>query len=335
MIRARCWMAIALAALLATAATAQADVKAQQKTQVKFEGMLGRMMGLFGGSKAKDGVVQTISVKGDRKATATADSVEIVDLAEEKVYEVNLKNKSYQVVTFAEMRKKMEEARAKAEEQSRKNEAREKKDGKEMEVDFSVKPTGQKKDVNGFTCRQVVMSIGVHEKGKTLDQAGGILMTVDNWMAPTIAGMKEIRDFDVRYARKLMSDAATDMVQAMAMYPGLKDAMEKMKKEAVNLEGTPVQTIMTVQTVVPADQAQARKKDEDEKPAGGMLGGMLGRFGKKKNADEPKDKDAAPSSAAPTGDNKTTFMTSTTDVLSVAASTDAADLQVPAGFKLK
>jgi hypothetical protein len=339
MTRGRGLTVIAVTGLLATAGmvgTAHADVRAQQKTQVKFEGMLGRMMGLFGGSKAKDGIVQTVSVKGDRKATMTGDTGEIVDLAEEKVYELNLKNKTYQVVTFAEMRKKMEEARAKADEQARKSEAREKKDGKEMEVDFSVKPTGQKRDINGYACRQVVMTIGVHEKGKTLDQSGGILMTVDNWMAPTIAAMAEIRDFDVRYARKLMSEAgAMDMAQAMAMYPGLKDAMARMQKEAVNLEGTPVQTIMTVQTVVPPEQVQARKSD-DEKPSGGVLGGMLGRFGKKKTDDaKDKDKEAAPASAAPTGDNKTTFMTSTTDVLSVAPTADAADLQVPAGFKLK
>jgi hypothetical protein len=86
-------------------------------------------MGLFGGSRAKEGLVQTVAVKGDRKATMTQDSGTIVDLAEEKVYEVNLKDRSYKVVTFAELRKKLEEARRKAEEDARKAQAREKKDG--------------------------------------------------------------------------------------------------------------------------------------------------------------------------------------------------------------
>ncbi len=341
MIRARCGVAIAVAALLvATAGVAGADVKAQQKTQVKFEGMLGKMMNLFGGSKAKEGTVQTVSVKGDRKATITGDSGEIVDLAEEKIYELNLKDKSYKVVTFADMRKQMEEARAKAEEEARKSDAREKKDPnqKEMEVTFDLKETGQKKDINGYSCRQVVMTVAVHEKGKTLDQAGGILMTADNWMAPAIAAMKEVQDFDLRYMRKLgMEASARDLAQAMAMYPGMKDAMAKMQKEQVSMNGTPVQTIMTVQTVVTPEQAQAKKRDEESKPSaspGGALGGMLGRFGKKKT-DDAKAKDAAPASSAPAGDNKSTFMTSTSELVSVATAVAASDLQVPAGFKQK
>jgi hypothetical protein len=337
MIRARCGMAVTVAALLlASGAVAHADVKAQQKTQVKFEGMLGKMMNLFGGNKAKEGIVQTVSVKGDRKATITDTTGEIVDLAEEKVYQLNLKDKSYKVVTFAELRKQMEEARAKAEEEARKSESKKDPNQKEMEVSFSAKDTGQKKDINGYSCRQVVLTVTVHEKGKTLEQAGGLLMTADSWMAPTIAAMKEVQDFDMRYMRKLGMDAmAKDLAQAMAMYPGMKDAMAKMQKEKVNMEGTPVQTITTLQMVSTPEQAEARKSDEGKSssPVGG-LGGMLGRFGKKKT-EEPKDKDAAPAPAAPAGDNKSTFMTSTTELVSVATAIAATDLQVPAGFKQK
>ncbi len=333
--RARYGVVIAMAALLAAAAPARADVKAQEKTQVKFEGMLGRMMNLFGGNKAKDGLVQTVIVKGDRKATLTDDTGTIVDLAEEKVYEVNFKNKSYKVVTFAEMRKEIEEQRRKAQEEARKNEDREKKDPnrKEMQVSFDIKETGQKKEINGYACRQIITTIGVHEKGKTLEQAGGILMTVDSWMAPTIAAMKEVADFDLRYAQKLATEpSARDLAQAMAMFPGLQEAMEKFKKEKVNMQGTPIQSVMTFQSVMTPEQAAQAKQRDEESPRGGALGGMLGRFGRKK-ADDTKSSDAAPTAASSPG--KTTIMTSTNDLLSVATSVTPADLQVPAGFKQK
>ena len=337
MIRARCGMAIAVAGLLVTAATAHADVKAQEKTQIRFEGALGRIFNLFGGSRAKEGVVQTVSVKGDRKATMTGDSGTIVDLAEEKVYEVNLKDKSYKVVTFAELRRQMEEARKKAEEEAR--EARENKDPdqKEMEIDFDIKETGLKKEINGYACRQVVTTIGVHEKGKKLEQAGGILMTVESWMAPTIAGMKESTAFDMRYAQKLGLDAtARDLAQAMAMYPGLKEAMAKFQREKVNMEGTPVQSVMTFQTVMTPEQAAQAKSRDEEKPSSpiGGLGGMLGRFGRKKPAEDAKDKEPA-KSAAPASPNRSTIMTSTNDLLSVSTAVSAADVEIPAGFKLK
>ena len=121
--RLRFGAALALVGLLVTAAAVGADVKTSEKSQLKFEGMLGRMMGMFGGKAAKEGVVSTVAVKGDRKITTTGDTAEIVDLAEEKVYELNLKDRTYKVVTFAEMRKQMEEARAKAEEEARKQRA--------------------------------------------------------------------------------------------------------------------------------------------------------------------------------------------------------------------
>jgi hypothetical protein len=162
-------------------------------------------------------------------------------------------------------------------------------------------------------------------------------MTVDSWMAPTIAAMKEAMDFDLRYARKLgIEPTAADLAQAMAMYPGMKDAMAKFQKEKVSMNGTPVQTIMTFQTVANPEQAAQAKRNDDEKPSspGSALGGMLGRFGRKKAADD-KPKDAVPASSAQAGENKATIMTSTSDLLSVATSVADADVQVPAGFKQK
>ena len=189
--RLRFGVALAVVGLLVTAAAAGADVKSTSKSQMKFEGALGRVMGMFGGKAVKEGVVSTVAVKGDRKITTTGDTAEIVDLAEEKVYELNLKDKSYKVVTFAEMRKQMEEARAKMEEEARKQRAAEgKKDpnAKEMEIEFSAKETGQRRQINGFDCRQVVMTVAMHEKGKTLDEAGGMLITFDSWLAPEDRG---------------------------------------------------------------------------------------------------------------------------------------------------
>jgi len=343
MTRLRFGMALAVAGLLVTAAGVQADVKTTEKSQMKFEGMLGRMMGMFGGKAMKEGVVNTVAVKGDRKITSNDDSATIVDLAEEKIYELNLKDKSYRVTTFAEMRKRIEEARAKAEEEARKQKPREEKqdpNAKEMEVDFHAKETGQKRQVSGFNCRQVVMTIGVHEKGKTLEQAGGMLMTADMWLAPKVAGMKELAEFDLRYAKAIAANAmpsAEQMAQAFAMYPGLKDAMLKMQGEKVNMDGTPIETTMTVQTVQTKEQAAQAKKDEGQGSASpaGAIGGMLGRFGKKKEEPKPDAAGAGAEKAAPNTDTHVTFMTATNTVLTIAPTVAADEVAIPTGFKLK
>ena len=325
--RVRLGAALAVSALLVSAGAVSADVRMQQKTQVKFEGMLGRMMNLFGGKAAKDGVVQTVVVQGDRKATLSGDSGEIVDLAEEKVYQLNLKNKSYTVKTFAEIRREMEEAARKAEKDARESEGRD-KDRREMEVDFDVKDTGQHKTINGFDCREVVTTITVHEKGKSLEQAGGIVMTANSWLAPKVPGAKELADFDMRYAKKLAQGAsAQQLLQAFAMYPGMKEAMEKFQREQVNTEGTPIQTTLVLASAASPEQAQAAGREEGQRGGGG-LGGMLGRFGRKKS-DESKD-------AKPAGTpGRTTIMTSATETLSIGTAVNAADLQVPGDYREK
>src|SRR6185295_9244670 len=173
----------------------RADVRADEKTHVEFAGMLGRMVNIFGGKAAREGTTSTVAVKGDRMARLDDSVGQIVDLAEEKIYDLDLKKKSYKVTTFAELRRRMEEARKKAEEDARKEAGKEpekekpaEKDpnAKEVEIDFDVKNTGAKKSINGFDTHQAVVTVTVREKGKTLEQSGGMVVTSDMWLAPSM-----------------------------------------------------------------------------------------------------------------------------------------------------
>jgi hypothetical protein len=65
-------VAIALPLLaLAAAAPAAAEVKTREKSQVKFEGFLGRMAGMMGGKAAKDGLVTSNAVKAIARPKST------------------------------------------------------------------------------------------------------------------------------------------------------------------------------------------------------------------------------------------------------------------------
>ena len=77
-----------------------ADVKSQQKTQIKLEGMLGSVAGLFGGKAVKEGTVTTIALKGNRRMSTTDTTGELVDLDAEKVYRIDFRGKTYTVQTF-------------------------------------------------------------------------------------------------------------------------------------------------------------------------------------------------------------------------------------------
>ena len=148
--------AVLTAAFLACAAQSiSADVKADERGHVKFEGGLGRVVNIFGGKAAREGVKSTVAVKGDRKITTNDVNGQIVDLAEEKIYDLDIKKKTYTVTTFADCgggwRRRARRPRPSAKKaQEKPAEAPPDQNAKEMEVDFTVKETGQRKTINGF-----------------------------------------------------------------------------------------------------------------------------------------------------------------------------------------
>src|SRR5258706_6924053 len=119
--RTRLATVLTLSFVLLSSYSLRADVRSDQKAHVQFSGMLGRMFNMFGGKSAREGVTSIIAVKGDRKATMNDTSGQIIDLAEEKIYDLDLKKKCYTVTTFAELRRRMEEALKKAQEEDRKS----------------------------------------------------------------------------------------------------------------------------------------------------------------------------------------------------------------------
>lgn len=346
----------AIILIVSLAVVCRADVKTEEKTQLKMEGMMGRMMGMFGGKAAREGTVNTVAVKGSRKMTVNDSTGQIIDLDEEKIYELDIKGKSYKVTTFAEMRRRMEEARERAakapREPSEPAPARQQQgEQPQMEIDFAIKESGLKKNINGFDCREVVMTITTRQKGKTLEEAGGMVMTSNLWLTPKIPAMKEIGEFDLRYAQKMSSvffaGGAEQMAAMSAMYPGMKDMMGRFQKENVSMDGTAILTVTTMETVAgpqqaaqqEKQQAQQTRQTQDEAPGNITsvrgLGGMLGRKIAKRKAES--DAPPAPTGSAAAGGpkNRAVLMSTNHELVRVSTSLAASDLSIPAGFKEK
>ncbi len=325
--------ALVLTIAMATA-PAYADVKKEERNQVSFSGMLGRMFNFFGGKSAKEGVVSAVAVSGDRKMTITGENTgQIVDLREEKIYDLDLRRKTYKVTTFEELRQQMRDAEAKA----RENAARQPKEeqpqnqGKEVEIDFDIKNTGQTKAINGFDTRQVIATITVREKGKKLEESGGLVMTVDTWLTKAVS-LKEIADFERRYYEKLAGPVsavdAQQMATAMAMFPGLKEAFARLSRE--DFGGTAIQTTTTVDSVKSAEQmtqAAASPSQSDDRANPASIGGAIGGFMRRRQQQKEQE---APANANPA---RSTFMTINNEVLKIASNVTATEVAMPAGFK--
>jgi hypothetical protein len=337
---------LVLAVALAVAAPAQADVKKEERSQVSFAGALGKVFNFFGGKSAREGVVATVAVSGDRKMTTSGENTaQIVDLKEEKIYDLDMRRKTYKVTTFEEIRRQMREAAEKARESAAREPGAEKpanaekpakNDGKELEVDFDVKNTGQTKVVNGFDTREVVATITVREKGRKIEDSGGIVMTVDTWLSKSAPSLKEIADFERRYWEKLAGPIsavdAQQMATVVAMFPGVKDALARFSRE--DLGGTAIQSTTTMDAVKSAEQmkqeaAGGSSASTDDKGNPLSVGGAIGGFMRRRQQQQDKEAAAKPN-ANPA---RSTFMTMNNEVLKIAANVTAADVALPAGFK--
>jgi len=326
--------AITLPMVALTAGPAMADVKTREKTHVSLGGMMGKMFNLFGGKAAKEGVVSATAVKGNRKSTINESTGQIIDLSEEKIYDLDMKKKTYEVTTFEELRRRMREARERAEKDAAKEQGKEEKKEekqeptqpqKEYEVDFDVKETGQKKQVAGYDTHEVIMTVTVREKGKTLEDSGGVVMTADSWLGPKIAALNEVTDFDVRYWKQLqgpdaMGMSAEQLATVIAMFPAVKQGMERLQKEGPKLQGSPLAVTTKVEGVKSKEQAAAQQEDSSKSP-----GGLAGRFMKK--VAKKDDAEAAGSRAM--------IFTSEHEVQEVQTSVAEGDLAIPEGFKEK
>ncbi len=344
MSRIRIALVLAVCIAAGSSVALRADVRSDQKTRFQFAGALGKVVNFFGGKSAREGVTSTVAVKGNRMLTTTGDSsAQIVDLAEEKIYDLDLKKKSYKVTTFADLRRQMEESRRKAEEEAKKEQASQKEqpqerdpNAKEVEIDFDVKNTGEKKEINGFSTSQAIMTIAVREKGKTLQESGGLVLTSDMWMTPSVPAMKEVADFHAKYAQKLYGPMVSgaspqDMASVMALYPMMKPALERMAAEGSKLQGTPILTTTTVDAVKSAEQMAAEQQGGDSSArdnsapptsVGGLLGGLGKRMARRNNNEQaagPKD--------------RATILTMSSEVLKVATTVSDAEVAIPAGFK--
>ena len=297
-----------------------ADVKTRSKTTIKFEGMMGRIMSMA----IDNDVEQTVAVRGSRMSTRDGDTGQIIDLAEEKIYAVDYDDKAYTVKTFAEMRAELEELKKQmaesvaAQQPPTEDPAQEAPPAVELEFDVSVDETGETKRIANLDTRQVIMTLTARQKGRTLEDGGGFVMTNDMWLAPAQPEAQEIVDFTMKYAQAVYGEAlGIDPRQAASMsalFPALGDLSSKMIEEAKKMQGTPIRTESTFETVKSAEQMQSQPQPSG---GGGGLGGMLARrLGGNRNASP-----------------RSTVMTTTHELESITTTVTDADVSIPEGFR--
>ena len=318
-------------AALALVPVLHADVKTRERSQMKFEGMglIGPLLNRAMGDMAKDGLLSTVAVKGNRMSRVNDLTGEIIDLSEEKVYKLDVKKKEYTVSTFAQLRQQFRDAQEKASKDAKGMSPEDKNSldnsGKQIEFEADVKETGQHKTVAGQNAREVILTITAHEKGKKIEDSGGFIMTNDMWIGPKVAALDELTAFQMKYFQAVYGDLMTvdpqNMASFMAMFPSFGKMAAQMQTEGKKLEGTTLLTTSTFETVKSDQDMKAASSQSSSGGGGGGLGGMLAsRIARGRGGPAQQ---------------KSTLMTVNTEKLSIETSASADDVAIPAGFKEK
>lgn len=348
------------------AAPAYADFSYEQTTKITG-GALAGMMRMAGplASKAREPQVSTVMVKGNRMATVSKTSMNIVDIDARTITDVDLEKKTYSVLTFDQMKQIYQEMQKRLESPDLENSG---------QIKVEIKETGARKQIAGQDAREVLTRVVMEAKDPRTGKTGATEVISNTWLAPEMAGYKEIREF---YRR--MAEAIGWMPgQMQGAQPGMAKGMIQVNRELSKMEGLPVLQItkMTGAGVMPpgavppaqtqtqpapsgGDVAEAAAKGAERQAenealsqvyrsggatgriAAGALGGMMGGFKKPKKQAEgqqappPQPPKASPEAAPqPSASEAGLLLEMTTDMTRhSAASVDNGSMSVPAGFK--
>lgn len=319
-----------------TVAAPAAEFSYVEKSEITG-GALKRMMGLVGrfAKGAMAPVTTTHAYSGSKMATVNEKNREIWDAGAETITHVNVEDKTYAVITFAEfaqlataMAEKMSEAFNKSKPETANANARWK---------ASFEKNGQTRQVAGVSANGGTMKLELEGADQKSGQTGVMKMDMDMYMGK-VPGWEVKQAFDKQLAAKLMTQPGPQM-QAMAQagpaaMEAMKEAGRKMselgemqlasvvKMYGEGMGGLPPESPSsssssssskqssgggdTVGQVV-KDEATREAEYEAARRVGGRLGGLGGRLGgrlgglarNKSKEQQPAPPAPEPQSAAP------------------------------------
>ena len=334
---------------------AWSDVTVEQRLTVNGAGLMS-MANMTGTS------VTTVS--GDRARTeselkfesglvralahgAGGQTVEIVDLGQDHIYEINTKKKTYTETTFAERRAQMQQAMQAAQQgQAKQSQATSGVD--ESQCDWlppksQVTRNGEKNTIAGYAAERVVITASQPCRDRKTGQICEFALTLDQWLAPDFKSSEETLRYQRAYAEKLGLAASSSRdfsERAQTMFGKYEGIWTQIAAKMKDVKGYPVKSSFALGVGGPQCQGaqNAQSSSGGDAPTSvsgalmqGALGGLGGMFGKKKSPDGASGGGAAAAPAPPGIQN---LMTIGNELVSVK--TDAAPagaFELPSGFK--
>jgi hypothetical protein len=121
------------------------------------------------------------------------------------------------------------------------------KGNNDADLTFSadVKNTGATRVVNGMDAKQTILTLKMEGTDKKSGNKMNMTVSSDMWMAPSMAGYQEVRDFYMKMAQKMSWSPNAGILGAFAaQQPGMSKGFAEVYKEMAKLDGVPVLQVM-------------------------------------------------------------------------------------------
>jgi hypothetical protein len=265
-------------------------------------------------------------------------TAEIVRLDQDKVYELQLKKKTYSETSLADQRARLQKSMDQMQQaQGQQQQTAAGVDESKCEwlpPKVDVKRTGEKGTFAGFKAERVLVNAVQSCKVKDTPQVCDFALSFDQWLAPDFDGDQEALAYQRAYAEKMGMPAAGSRdfsERTEALFGRYKDLWHELGAKLKDLKGYPVKS--SVGFGVGGAQCQSRSSESGASEGGpggiaGALGGLIGRRKDKSAGESP----AAAAATLPNG--VVPFITVTSELVSVSHSAVSPQVfEVPADYK--
>jgi hypothetical protein len=315
--------------LTLASSTLLADFSYQEKSTLTGGAMVSmlKVAGVFskGAREAREPIVSTVAVKGDKMVHRSNLHTSIVDLNTQTITSIDMQKKTYTVMTFEQMRQMMEQMSQKMHQQD--------PNSGQVEIKASAENTGRTQTINGVDAKEVVVKIEMVMTDPKTNQQGSLPITVSTWIGPQVNGYPQVSDFYKRMADKIGWTPGSNMFAGRS---DVAKGMSEAYKEVAKLNGTPVYEVMTMggtgqvaAAPPPNPDAQQQEQKKDKPSIGGLFGRGLGVNRGKSSSNDQQQSGGSSGNA-----NAGTLMEMNIEFSGFSsAPVDDAQFAVPAGFK--
>ena len=331
----------------------RADFKYSETTKVTGGALMGAVKFASVFSKnAKQSMApatRTVSVKANKMREDQSDGkVQIIDLEGRRFIEVDPQNKTYSIVTFAEMKAAMERQQQEMQEKMKEEQAKHPSQNANVKITpkFESTETGATKVVLGVPTKELKAKMEMRMESddpKAQGQQVSSVINSDQWIAEDVPGYSEVRDFYLKMAKEL-DWVPGQMKQTMANSNVQFSLAELRKNNLAHITGMPMIIYVSMSMGGNAAQAGATQPAAQQPPpqqtqdnsvptsANAIVMKSLGGMFKKKQQQQQQDAQASGNTANPAS-TPGSLMDMETEITSYSSdSLDASLFEPPAGY---